>query len=166
MRYQAYHQKGLTFVALLVFIFLSPSTAQETGLSAARITEALGQAYNNYKDVKEGENASYIKELATVDPNIFGIALVTTDGKIYTKGDIDSMVSIQSVSKVFTLAKVIEESGPKLIEDKIGVDATGEVFNSIEAVERMRGKEINPMVNPGAIAATSLIKGSDGEAKW
>ncbi len=160
------YQKKLTFVALLVFIFLAPLPAQETDLSEARITEVLGQAYNNYKDVKEGENASYIKELATVDPNIFGIALVTTDGKIYTKGDIDSMVSIQSVSKIFTLAKVIEESGPKLIEDQIGVDATGEVFNSINAIERMQGKEINPMVNPGAIAATSLIKGNDGEAKW
>ena len=166
MRYQKCHQTRINFVVFLAFIFLGQSVAQETDLSEARITEALGQAYENYKDVKEGENASYIKELATVDPNIFGIALVTTEGTIYTKGDIDSMVSIQSVSKVFTLAKVIEESGPNLIEDKIGVDATGEVFNSIEAVERMRGKEINPMVNPGAIAATSLIKGSDGEAKW
>jgi len=166
MRYHTYDQKKLILVVLSVFIFLSHSAAQETGLSAARINEVLGQAYNNYKDVKEGENASYIKELATVDPNIFGIALVTTDGKIFTQGDIDSMVSIQSVSKVFTLAKVIEESGPEVIEDKIGVDATGEVFNSIDAIERMKGREINPMVNPGAIAATSLIKGKDAEAKW
>ena len=71
----------------------------------------LNDAYNKFKDVKEGANADYIKELATVDPNIFGIALVTTDGQIYTAGDIKSMVSIQSVSKVFTMAKVIEEQG-------------------------------------------------------
>ncbi len=81
-------------------------------------------------------------------------------------GDIESMVSIQSVSKVFTMAKVIEEQGYKVVEDKIGVDATGEVFNSITAVERMRGKEINPLVNPGAIASTSLINGSDSASRW
>ena len=116
--------------------------------------------------MKEGKNADYIKELATVDPNIFGIALVTTDGQVFTKGDIDSKVSIQSVSKVFTMAKVIDEQGHQAIQDKIGVDATGEVFNSITAVERMRGKEINPLVNPGAIASTSLVSGADSAAKW
>ena len=126
----------------------------------------LNDAYNKFKDVKEGANADYIKELATVDPNIFGIALVTTDGQVYTAGDIKSMVSIQSVSKVFTMAKVIEEQGHQAVQDKIGVDATGEVFNSITAVERMRGKEINPLVNPGAIASTSLISGADSSAKW
>jgi len=135
-------------------------------LTKANIEKVLNDAYNKFKDVKEGANADYIKELATVDPNIFGIALVTTDGQVYTAGDIKSMVSIQSVSKVFTMAKVIEEQGHQVVQDKIGVDATGEVFNSITAVERMRGKEINPLVNPGAIASTSLIGGADSSAKW
>src|SRR6187401_3080708 len=76
------------------------------------------------------------------------------------------MVSIQSVSKVFTMAKVLEELGPKAVQDKIGVDATGMRFNSIVAVELQKGKEINPLVNPGAIASTSLIKGADSAAKW
>jgi glutaminase len=101
-----------------------------------------------------------------VDPNIFGIALVTSDGRVFTKGDIASRVSIQSVSKVFTMAKVIEEQGPQAVQDKIGVDATGMRFNSIVAVEMQKGKEINPLVNPGAIAATSLISGADSVAKW
>jgi glutaminase len=126
----------------------------------------LAQAYNKFKDLKEGKNADYIKELANVDPNIFGIALVTTDGHVYTMGDINSMVSIQSVSKVFTMAEVIQEQGHQAVQDKIGVDATGMRFNSIVAVELQRGKEINPLVNPGAIAATSLIEGSDSAAKW
>jgi glutaminase len=126
----------------------------------------LTQAYNKFKDLKEGKNADYIKELANVDPNIFGIALVTTDGHVYTMGDINSMVSIQSVSKVFTMAEVIQEQGHQAVQDKIGVDATGMRFNSIVAVELQRGKEINPLVNPGAIAATSLIEGSDSAAKW
>ena len=55
---------------------------------------------------------------------------------------------------------------PKFIMDKIGVDATGMRFNSIVAVELQKGKEINPLVNPGAIASTSLIKGADSAAKW
>ena len=135
-------------------------------LTPEKIKAALDEAYTKFKDVKDGKNADYIKELANVDPNIFGIALVTADGEVYTKGDIDSKVSIQSVSKVFTMAKVIEEQGHQAIQDKIGVDATGEVFNSITAVERMRGKEINPLVNPGAIASTSLVNGADSAAKW
>ncbi|HET7896794.1 MAG TPA: glutaminase, partial [Flavisolibacter sp.] len=139
--------------------------AQNT-LTPEKINAVLTEAYNKFKDLKEGKNADYIKELANVDPNIFGIALVTTDGKVYTKGDINSAVSIQSVSKVFTMAKVLEEQGPQAVQEKIGVDATGMRFNSIVAVEMQRGKEINPLVNPGAIAASSLVKGSDSAAKW
>ena len=141
------------------------SAAQST-LTKANIEAALNEAYNKFKDLKEGKNADYIKELATVDPNIFGIVLVTVDGQIYTAGDVKSMVSIQSVSKVFTMAKVLEEQGAKALMDKIGVDATGMRFNSIVAVEMQKGKEINPLVNPGAIAATSLVNGSDSVAKW
>jgi len=152
---------------VIVALFLScPVTQFAQDLSKANIEKVLKDAYTKFKDVKEGANADYIKELATVDPNIFGIALVTTDGQVYEEGDIKSMVSIQSVSKVFTMAKVIEEQGHQAVQDKIGVDATGEVFNSINAIERMRGKEINPLVNPGAIASTSLIAGVDSAAKW
>jgi glutaminase len=139
---------------------------QANMLTKEKIESVLNEAYNKFKDLKEGKNADYIKELATVDPNIFGIALVTTDGRVFTKGDIASRVSIQSVSKVFTMAKVIEEQGPQAVQDKIGVDATGMRFNSIVAVEMQKGKEINPLVNPGAIAATSLISGADSAAKW
>jgi glutaminase len=63
-------------------------------------------------------------------------------------------------------AKVLEEIGPQAVQEKIGVDATGMRFNSIVAVELQRGKEINPLVNPGAIAASSLVKGNDSAAKW
>jgi glutaminase len=132
----------------------------------AEIQAAIDKAYANNKDLKEGKNADYIKELANVDPNIYGIAIVTADGQVYTKGDLMSRVSIQSISKVFTLAKVIEEQGARAIFDKIGVDATGLRFNSIVAIELQKGKEINPLVNPGAIAAVSLIAGADSAAKW
>src|SRR5262245_23715644 len=105
-------------VMAVMFIILCSTTSVGQGLAPAEIEKALDEAYNKFKDLKEGKNADYIKELANVDPNIFGVVLVTTDGKVYTKGDITSMVSIQSVSKVFTMAKVIEEQGAKAVEDK------------------------------------------------
>jgi glutaminase len=172
MKKQVINKSFGIFIAILM-IFASDMSyvvaqkiSDKPSLSKEKIEKALSEAYNKYKDDKEGKNADYIKELATVDPNIFGIAIITTDGKVYTMGDVSSMVSIQSVSKVFTMAKVVEELGHQAVQDKIGVDATGMRFNSIVAVELQKGKEINPLVNPGAIAATSLIAGKDSVAKW
>ena len=136
------------------------------GLSEAKINAALDAAYAQFKDLKEGANADYIPALAKVDSNIYGIALVTSDGRVYTKGDVASEVSIQSISKVFTMAKVIEERGTGAIADNMGVDATGQVFNSIVAVEQYKGAEMNAMVNPGAITATSMVSGNSREEIW
>jgi glutaminase len=99
-------------------------------------------------------------------PNIFGIALITVDGQVYTKGDITSMVSYPKCIKSIHDGPSAGRTGPKAVQDKIGVDATGMRFNSIVAVELQRGKEINPLVNPGAIASSSLINGADSAAKW
>ena len=135
-------------------------------LTKANIEAALNAAYDQFKNIKEGKNADYIPELAKVDPNIFGIALVMTDGTVYSKGDIDTKVAIESVSKVFVMASVIEDQGDQAVEDKIGTDATGLPFNSVIAVEYHHGKNINPLVNPGAIASASLIRGNDSTTKW
>jgi len=132
----------------------------------ADVDKALAAAQTKYTGLKEGKNADYIPALAKVDSNIYGIALVTTDGKVYTSGDVASEVSIQSISKVFTMAKVIEESGPDAISNNMGVDATGQVFNSIVAVEQYKGAEMNAMVNPGAITATSMVKGASRDEIW
>ena len=129
-------------------------------------------AYAKFKDLREGKNADYIPALAKVDPNLFGIALVTADGKVYTAGDIRTEVSIQSISKVFTMAQVIQEQGLDAIEKRIGVDATGARFNSIIAVEGVKtvvgtgAPEMNPLVNPGAISATSMVTGSTPDQVW
>ena len=134
--------------------------------------QAIDAAFNKYKTLKEGKNADYIPALAKVDPNLFGIALVTTDGKVFTAGDLKTEVSIQSISKVFTMAQVIQEQGLEAIEKRIGVDATGARFNSIIAVEGVRtvvgtgAPEMNPLVNPGAISATSMVTGSSADAVW
>jgi len=137
---------------------------------APEIQAALDAALAKYQDLKEGKNADYIPALAKVDSKIYGIALVTTDGKVYTAGDVKSEVSIQSISKVFTMAKVMEESGADAIIKRIGVDPTGMRFNSIVAVEfaqkALGGPEINPLVNPGAITATSMVKGASRAEVW
>ena len=132
----------------------------------AEINAALKAAYAKYQNLQEGKNADYIPALAKVDSKIYGIALVTVDGKLYTMGDIKSEVSIQSVSKPFTMALVMEESGVDAIPNNMGVDATGQVFNSINAVEQYKGAEMNAMVNPGAITATSMVKGSTRDEIW
>jgi glutaminase len=134
--------------------------------------QAVDAAYAKFKSLQEGKNADYIPALAKVDPNLFGIALVTTDGKVFTAGDVKTEVSIQSISKVFTMAQVIQEQGLDAIEKRIGVDATGARFNSIIAVESVKvvqgtgAPEMNPLVNPGAISATSMVQGSSADEVW
>ena len=146
----------------------TPSSAQ----SPAEIQQAVDAAYAKFRTLKEGKNADYIPALAKVDPDLFGIAVVTADGKVYTAGDVKTEVSIQSISKVFTMAQVIQEQGVDAIEKRIGVDATGARFNSIIAVEAVRtvagtgAPEMNPLVNPGAISATSMVTGATSDAVW
>ena len=157
----------LLAVAAVVLAVAAPAALAQT---PAEIQGALDAAHAKYKTLAEGKNADYIPALAKVDSSIFGIALITTDGRVYTAGDVKSEVSIQSISKVFTMAKVMEESGPDLIANTIGVDATGMRFNSIVSIElsqkALGGPEMNSLVNPGAIATTSMVKGATRDAIW
>ena len=155
-------------VALGTLAWAIPASAQ----SPAEIQKVVDSAYQQFRTLKEGKNADYIPALAKVDPELFGIALVTPDGKVYTAGDVKTEVSIQSISKVFTMAQVIQEQGPAAIENRVGVDATGARFNSIIAVEGVRqvsgagAPEMNPLVNPGAISTTSMVTGTTADAVW
>ena len=157
----------LLAVAAVVFAVAAPVAHAQT---PAEIQAALDAAHAKYQTLEEGKNADYIPALAKVDSNIYGIALVTTDGKVYTTGDIKSEVSIQSISKVFTMSKVIQDSGPDAIANTIGTDATGMRFNSIVSIEFsekvLGGPEMNALVNPGAIAATSMVKGASRDEIW
>jgi len=142
------------------------TTRTSTGNVAVAAQAAVDAAFAKYRNLAEGKNADYIPALAKVDPKLFGIAIVTPDGKVYTAGDTKTQVSIQSISKVFTMARVIEDSGAAAIQKNMGVDATGQVFNSIVAVEQYRGAEMNALVNPGAITATSMVGGGSRDAVW
>ncbi|MEZ0391778.1 MAG: glutaminase A [Pseudobdellovibrionaceae bacterium] len=134
--------------------------------SPEKIDQVLKEAYNKFKSEKEGKNADYIPALAKVPSTYFGIALVTTDGKVHTVGDVQQPFSIQSISKVITLAEVMQESGEQSVEKNIGVDATGQAFNSITAIEQYKGQEMNPLVNPGAITTTSMVQGKNPDDVW
>ncbi|MGA9523039.1 MAG: glutaminase A [Myxococcaceae bacterium] len=136
--------------------------------SDAEIQAALKEAHAQFRKLREGKNADYIPILAKVNPNLFGIALVTVDGRVFQVGDAKTEYSIQSVAKPFTLALVLEEKGPKFVEDKIGLNATGQAFNSIVAVEMNKEQQAagNPMVNAGAIATVSQVAAASPEERW
>jgi glutaminase len=154
------------YAGALIAVFAAAIVATSSVPSANEIQASIDAAYAKYKDLQEGKNADSIPALAKLDPNLYGIAVVTPDGKTYTAGDVKSEVSMQSISKVFTLALVLHESGTPAVVDNIGVDPTGKVFNSIEAIEQHRGKEMNPFVNPGAIATTGMVKGANADEIW
>jgi glutaminase len=162
--------RGMAVAAALLMLTLAAPRLHAQ--SPADIQKAVDAAYAKYKGLQEGKNADYIPALAKVDPNLFGIAVVTPDGKVYTAGDVKTEVSIQSISKVFTMAQVIQEQGLESVEKRIGVDATGARFNSIIAVEAVKtvvgtgAPEMNPLVNPGAISTTSMVTGGSADAVW
>ena len=130
------------------------------------IDMAVKDAHERYLGLKEGANADYIPALAKVPSKFFGISLVSRDGKAHEAGDTRELFSIQSICKVFNAAIVMQESGAQFLVDSVGVDATGRVFNSIEAIEQYKGKEMNPLVNPGAIATVGNIKGGSPDEVW
>jgi glutaminase len=162
----------LVVVLAAGFALVSSSGNQVAAQSGADVQKAVDAAYTKFRTLKEGKNADYIPALAKVNPDLFGIAVVTADGKVYTAGDVKTEVSIQSISKVFTMAQVIQEQGADAIEKTIGVDATGARFNSIIAVEAVRtvvgtgAPEMNPLVNPGAISATGMVRGASADEVW
>jgi glutaminase len=129
------------------------------------VKSAVDEAYEQYKGDASGKNADYIPALAKVDPKLFGIAVVTTDNRAYAIGDVTAPFSIQSISKVFSLALAMEEVGADKVFEKIGSEATGRAFNSVTAVVDMPTHTGNPLVNAGAIATVSLISGNAAD-KW
>src|SRR5512139_3485884 len=123
-------------------------------------------AYAKYKDLKDGKNADYIPILTETPSDLFGVVIVTKDGKVYSAGDVDYVFSIQSVSKPFTAALVMTEQSPEVLKEKIGVEPTGLPFNSKLALEIYKARSVNPLVNAGAIAAVSLVQATSEEDRW
>lgn len=134
--------------------------------SPTEFQQAVDKAYTSFKDLKEGKNADYIPILTKTPSDLFGVVIATRDGKIYSAGDIDYKFSIQSVSKPFTAALIMQQQGPKTIREKIGVEPTGLPFNSKIALEIYKSRSVNPLVNAGAIAAVSLVQAKSEKDRW
>jgi glutaminase len=131
-----------------------------------RVEAVVREAYEKFRSDTSGKNADYIPYLAQVDSKLFGVAVVSTDNHVFAIGDVKYSFSIQSISKVYTLALAMEELGYDKVFQRIGSEPTGRAFNSVLAVVDMPTHTGNPLVNAGAIATTSLISGSKEDEKW
>lgn len=155
--------KVIAATGLAVFAAANAMAAELTAEDYQRVVD---EAYAKYKNVEEGANADYIPILATVPSEMFGIALVTRDGKVYAAGEQKYEFSIQSVSKPFTASLIMAEQGPRAVREKIGVEPTGLPFNSKIALELYEDRSVNPLVNAGAIAAVSLVEADSEKDRW
>lgn len=128
------------------------------------ILDYLQELHAEYASLADGEVATYIPELAKANPDWFGICLVTTNGSVYEAGDSQQPFTIQSISKPFVYGIALEDNGRSAVLQKVGVEPTGDAFNSI-SLDPGTGRPRNPMINAGAIASAGLIAGKTAQVK-
>src|SRR5881275_1655981 len=128
------------------------------------ILDHLEQLHRECSKITEGRVATYIPELAKANPDWCGICLVTASGSIYEVGDSRQPFTIQSISKPFVYGLALEDHGRIPVLQKVGVEPTGDAFNSI-SLDPGTGRPRNPMINAGAIASAGLIAGKTGRTK-
>ena len=139
-------------------------TQQAAGRGRGPIDVFLAELHASLADLTEESRPSYIPELAKADPALFGIAIATVDGGFHVAGDADVGFTIQSISKAFVYAHALERHGREAVLRKVGVEPSGDSFNSI-AFDTAHRRPFNPMVNAGAIATAELIEGADPAAR-
>jgi glutaminase len=140
------------------------STGHLPPLDLAR--SLIAEAHERFRSNDHGAVSHVYPVLARVAPDLFGISVVDTNGAVVTAGDDLVEFSIMSVAKPFVFALVCGAIGAEQIRQRVGVNATGLPFNSFSAIEDSVDGRTNPMVNPGAIATTSLVPGSSADEKW
>lgn len=128
-------------------------------MAQENLEAVLNDLHCKYKSLQDGAVAKYIPELAKVNPELFSICVVTVDGEAYQVGDDKQLFTIQSISKVFAYGLALEDHGRDYVLTRVGVEPTGDAFNAI-ILDEQSNRPLNPMVNAGAIATTSLIKGN------
>ncbi|MEB3267646.1 MAG: glutaminase, partial [Leptolyngbya sp.] len=139
----------------------APSMGANYRITMAPIQALLESLHHRYRDLSSGTLASYIPQLAKADPQWFGLSVVTVDGQCFHVGDVAQQFTIQSISKVFVYGMALEDYGRDRLLKKVGVEPTGDPFNSLIRLDEDSKRPDNPMVNAGAIATTSLITGAD-----
>ena len=134
-----------------------PSHPPGTSATTAQLQQIIDGVYQKYKDVDDGTVATYIPELGKANPKDFGICLATVDGQTFFAGDWQKEFTIQSMCKPFAFQMALEQHGMDKVLKHVGVEPSGDPFNSIELDPRTT-RPFNPMINAGAIAIASLIK--------
>jgi glutaminase len=134
--------------------------------SAEVVLAMMEEVHATYRSVDEGALADYIPALAGADPSLFGVCMAGVRGLTFGVGDALHEFSIQSISKAFVFALVCDVLGHEEARQKLGVNATGLPFNSVMAVELNEERTMNPMVNAGAMATTSLVPGNTPDEQW
>ncbi len=134
------------------------------GAAGSPIQAYLERMYERYADLLEGEVANYIPELAKADKRWFSICIATIDGHVYEVGDARQPFTIQSISKPFVYGMALEDNGEQEVLSKVGVEPTGDAFNSI-SLDPGSGRPLNPMINAGAIAVAGLVRGESAVEK-
>lgn len=127
------------------------------------VEDYLDGVHRRFLGLRDGAVADYIPPLGTVDPEQFAIAVATTDGQVYGVGDVGAAFTIQSISKPFTYGLALQDRGLAEVRARIGVEPSGDAFNSISL--DATGRPRNPMINAGAIAAAGLVDGDDPFAR-
>lgn len=130
-----------------------------------RLKKVVEKAHKELKNHNEGSLATYIPELANANPDAFAISVTTVDGEVFSVGDSNDSFSLQSTSKPFVYSLALSQHGIDHVHSHVGVEPTGEAFNSIIELEEKSHRPFNPMINSGAIATTSLLQGSSFDEK-
>jgi glutaminase len=128
-------------------------------MTVSPIDAYLARLHQDWLTDGSGAVADYIPPLALADQSSFGIAIATTEGHTYEVGDSRSRFTIQSISKPFTYGLALNDRGFDAVDEKVGVEPSGEAFNSI-SLAPASGRPLNPMINAGAITSTSLVAGA------
>jgi glutaminase len=110
-----------------------------------RVRLLVREAFERFRDVSEGELSLVYPALAEASPDAFGISVVGSDGGVFDVGDADAEFTIMSVAKPFAFALVCAALGPQEVRERVGVNATGLPFNSLDALERARDGRTNPI---------------------
>lgn len=133
-----------------------------------QLANALQRAYEFGKStLHDGQVASYIPELSKAEQSRLGIVVITSDGGILRKGETEPSFTLQSVTKVISLTLALARLGPDAVFARVGMEPTGDPFNSLVDVEEASAKPLNPMINSGAIAVCSLLVECLGaDAAW
>jgi glutaminase len=144
------------------------TSAVSTGeLPSVEVVESLlDEVYEAYRSVDQGAVADYIPALANADPTLFGACIVGVRGRSFSVGNAQHEFSLQSISKAFVFALVCDQIGHDEARERLGVNATGLSFNSVMAIELNEERTMNPMVNAGAMATTSLVPGRTPADRW